>query len=210
MEKKERTNFYNSQLVENGYVHVPFSRDNDLEVILNELGKIIQVTEIKESEKSSRFLLSNRFINFHTDHYKAKFIVWFCNSQSSIGGESLLIDSSKIIERFNQIELKLLSEIFVDNHIVFYGDEPKVPIIQFNDIEVINSIFYADWLIDKQLGLQHKSILEKFQNQIDSVKQTKILLSEGDILIINNNRMLHGRNSFPKNSNRWLTRYWIS
>jgi alpha-ketoglutarate-dependent taurine dioxygenase len=60
------------------------------------------------------------------------------------------------------------------------------------------------------LGLQHKSILEKFQNQIDSVKQTKILLSEGDILIINNNRMLHGRNSFPKNSNRWLTRYWIS
>ena len=209
MEKKEKTIFYKSQLLENGYVHIPFSLDNDLEIILNELGKIIQVTEIKESEKSSRFLLSNRFINYHTDHYKAKFIVWFCNSQSSIGGESLLIDSSKIIERFNQIELKLLSEIFVDNHIVFYGDEPKVPIIQFNDIEAINSIFYADWLIDKQLGLQHKSILEKFQNQIKSIKSIEIQLSEGDILIIDNQRMLHARNGFLENSNRWLTRYWI-
>lgn len=210
MEKKEKTIFYKSQLLENGYIHLPFSQDNDLVEILNELGKVIQVTEIRESKKSTRFLLSNNFISFHTDHYKANYIVWFCNSQSSIGGESLLIDSLKILERFNQIELKLLSEIFVNNHIVFYGDKPKVPLIQLDDIEAVNSIFYADWLIDKHLGLHYKSILKKFQNQIDSIEQTKILLSEGDILIINNKRMLHGRNCFPKNSNRWLTRYWIS
>jgi len=209
MEKKEVLGFYKTHLIENGYIHIQFSEKNNLNLILKELGEVIQVTEIKESKHSRRFLLSNSSIDFHTDHYKAKFILWFCNSQSSIGGESVIIDSLKIFELFTQIELKLLSEIFVDNHIVFYGDKPKIPLIQFNDIGTIKSIFYADWLINKKLRFQHKSILEKFQNQLKSIKSIEILLSEGDILIIDNQRMLHARNGFFENSNRWLTRYWI-
>lgn len=209
MEKKEVQEIYKSHLIENGYVHIQFSKNDNLNHILNELGKIIQVTEIKESKHSKRFLLSNSSINFHTDHYKAKYILWFCNSQSVKGGETLLIDALRILERFSQIELKLLNEILVDNHIVFLDDKPKTPLIQFNDIGEIKSIFYADWLVERKLDSQHRLILEKFQNQIDSIKPIQILLSEGDILVVDNQRLLHARKGFPENSNRWLTRYWI-
>jgi alpha-ketoglutarate-dependent taurine dioxygenase len=52
--------------------------------------------------------------------------------------------------------------------------------------------------------------LSAFQNYIRTAEIIQFKLSEGDWLIIDNHRMLHGRKAFLSGSNRILTRYWLS
>ncbi len=196
------------ELSEKGFSHIQFPQSENTEEILSSLGQVIQKTEIKENPKSTRLLSSNQGMSFHTDHNAAKYIAWFCNSQSATGGQSLLVDSKKIFQNFSESSLSLLQEISVKTHQVFYADKLSVSPLSINDNEEL-SVYYAEWLVNIPACIKHQKALEKFEQEIKSAEPTKLLLSEGDLLIIDNHRMLHGREGFPSHSNRWLTRYWL-
>ena len=196
------------ELSEKGFSHIKLPRSENKEEILFTLGQVIQKTEIRENSKSTRLLSSNQGMSFHTDHNAAKYIAWFCNSQSATGGQSLLVDTRKILQKFSVNSLSLLQEISVNTHQVFYTDKLSVPLLSINDSEQ-NSVYYAQWLVNNPACIKHKKALEKFEQEIKSAEPTKLILSEGDLLIIDNHRMLHGREGFPSHSNRWLTRYWL-
>lgn len=196
-----------AEIAEKGFSHVKFPKTKNFGSIISSLGEIIQQTEIRENPKSTRLLASNHGMNFHTDHNAAKYIAWFCNSQSSTGGGSLLIDTKSILQHFSESSLNLLQEVSVKTHQVFYGDKLSLPLLSVNGNKTI--IYYAEWLVNIPSCIKHKKTLSQFEDQIKSTEPIKILLSEGDLLIIDNHRMLHGREAFPQNSNRWLTRHWI-
>jgi len=197
------------QIIESGYVHIPFQNSSSLKEILRCLGTIIQTTEIRENSESTRLLTSNQPMTFHTDHHQARYIVWLCNSQSATGGNSLLVDSFSILKNFSASSLALLSEITIKTHHIFYGDKLTLPLIQLNEIGQALSIYYAEWLVNTPSCPKHLKALEKFQSSLKNVQPNSLLMSEGDILIIDNHRMLHARQGFPSKSNRWLTRYWL-
>lgn len=196
------------ELLEKGFSHIKFPQSKNVQEILSSLGRVIQKTEIREKTRSTRLLSSNHGMSFHTDHNAAKYIAWFCNSQSAAGGESLLVDSKKIFQNFSERSLTLLQEISVKTHQVFYDDKLSIPLLSFNESEQ-NSVYYAQWLVNTPACIKHQKALEKFEQEIKSATPIKLLLSEGDLLIIDNQRMLHGREGFPSESNRWLTRYWL-
>ncbi len=192
-----------------GYAIIRYPDSTNKEAILATLGDVIQTTEIRENPKSTRLLASNQPMDFHTDHNAANFIAWHCNSQSATGGESLLIDTRHILARFSESTLSLLQEINVQTHKVFYDDKLSIPLLLPTDDLAVFAMYYASWLIGPQADIKHTKALEKFQEELLEAKPIEILLSEGDMLIIDNHRMLHGRAGFPPNSNRWLTRYWL-
>lgn len=196
------------ELSEKGFSHIQFPQSKNVDAILAELGQVIQKTEIRENPKSTRLLSSNQGMSFHTDHNNANYIAWFCNSQSASGGQSLLIDTKSILQNFSESSFDLLQEISVKTHQVFYSDKLSVPLLSINDSER-QSVYYAEWLVNKPACIKHQKALEQFEHLIKSAVPATLLLSEGDLLIIDNNRMLHGREGFPSHSNRWLTRYWI-
>jgi hypothetical protein len=197
------------ELIQNGYAHLKYSPLNSIEQTIASFGKTIFKTEIRENTSSTRLLASNKPMNFHSDHYNARFIAWFCNSQSIAGGESLLIDAYQLINSFSESSKILLTEITIKSHNVFYGDKLSYPLLNLNEGK-IESVYYAPWMVNTPGCIKHKKALEKFENLIMAIDPVKILLSEGDLLIIDNHRMLHGREGFPSASNRWLTRYWLS
>lgn len=192
-----------------GYAIIRYPDSKEKEEILASLGEIIQTTEIRENPKNSRLLASNQPMDFHTDHNAANFIAWHCNSQSATGGESMLIDSRHILARLSESTLSLLQEISVQTHKVFYGDKLVIPLLSPTDDDTVFAVYYASWLIGPQADIKHTRALEKFQQELLEAEPLEILLSEGDMLVIDNHRMLHGRAGFPPNSNRWLTRYWL-
>ena len=196
------------ELSEEGFSHIKFPQSKYSKEILSTLGQVIQKTEIRENPKSTRLLSSNQGMSFHTDHNAANFTAWFCNSQSAKGGQSLLVDTKKILQNFSESSLSLLLEISVKTHQVFYADNLSVPLLSINDSEQ-TSVYYAQWLVNNPACIKHQKALEMFEQEIKSAEPIKILLSEGDLLIIDNHRMLHGREGFPSHSNRWLTRYWL-
>lgn len=198
-----------AEVSEIGYTIIRYPDSKSKEEILATLGQIIQTTEIRENPKSSRLLASNQPMDFHTDHNAANFIAWHCNSQSATGGESLLIDTRPILAGLSESALSILQEISVQKHRVFYEDTLSIPLLSPTDDEAVFAVYYASWLIGPQADIKHTRALEKFQKVLLEARPIEILLSEGDMLIIDNHRMLHGRAGFPTNSNRWLSRYWL-
>lgn len=201
---------FKEQIAKRGFVHIPFPTSKDYLSILRELGDIIQVTQIRENSESSRLLSSNGSMDFHTDHYAARYIGWFCNSQSAIGGESVLLDSRSVLSSYCDKTLFLLSQVAVQSHKVFVHDKSSMPLLSMDEAGNQMSIFYAPWLTVPILDLKVSQVFEKFISDLHSITPIEILLSEGDLLIIDNRRILHGRNAFPSGSGRWLTRYWLS
>lgn len=196
-----------SEITLNGFVHIAYPKSKNVGKIISSLGQVLLQTEIKENPKSTRLLASNQGMSFHTDHNTANYVAWFCNNQSFIGGQSLLIDTSKILQSFSESSLLMLREIYVNTHQVFYNDKLTFPLLSSHDNATV--VYYAPWLVYSPSSIKHRKALQKFEEEIKSATPIKILLSEGDLLIIDNHRMLHGREGFPANSSRWLTRYWL-
>jgi gamma-butyrobetaine dioxygenase len=198
------------QLVQKGFVHISYPKSKDYQFILEDLGTIIQTTPIRENPQSTRLLSSNAGMDFHTDHYAAHYVAWLCNSQSATGGESVLIDSFSLLRGYSEQMLYLLSQVTVQSHKVFYNDKPSLPLLSLDEDGNPVSVYYAPWLVNPVFDPKISQALAKFNSDLGSVNHVEILLSEGDLLIIDNHRMLHGRKAFPTGAGRWLTRFWLS
>lgn len=194
------------ELEAKGYIHIPYPNKLDASWLSENLGKELFTTLIKENPNSTRLLASNQDVDLHSDHIKAKFIAWQCNSQAAIGGESLLLDGLGVLENASSDILNSLENIFVKSHRLFFDDKPQYPLFSVKD----KVLYYASFLCEAPIGSKEKQAFAWFQEQIKSTSKIEIKLSEGDWLIIDNHRMLHGRKGFEKKSNRLLTRYWLS
>ena len=118
-----------------------------------------------------------------------------------------MIDTREILKNFSESSLALLEEVSVKTHQVFYTDKLSLPLLSIGEQET--AVYYAQWLVNFPGCIKHQKALQKFEAEINSAEPIKLLLSEGDLLLIDNHRMLHGREGFPSHSDRWLTRYWI-
>lgn len=194
------------ELTEKGYIHIPFPNKLEVSKVSEILGRLLFTTLIKENPQSTRLLSSNQDVDLHTDHIKAKFIAWQCNSQAAIGGESILIDGLGALGNASEDLLNSLQNICVKSHRLFFDDKPQYPLFTVGD----KVLYYASFLCETPIGSKEKQAYAWFQEQIKSTSKIEIKLSEGDWLIIDNHRMLHGRKGFEKKSNRLLTRYWLS
>ena len=195
-----------NEIVENGYIHIPFPQTLCINDLTEIFGKQIFTTLVKENPNSSRLLASNQDVDLHTDHIKANYIAWQCNSQAAIGGESVLLDSLHVFQHASEELLNCLENISVKSHRLFYDDNSQYPLYSIKE----KTIYYASFLCESPTGSKEKQALSWFQNELQSANKIEIKLSEGDWLIIDNHRMLHGRKGFEKKSNRLLTRYWLS
>jgi hypothetical protein len=194
------------ELETRGYIHIPFSVGLTEKLIKEQLGENLFTTLIKENPQSTRLLASNADVDLHTDHIKAKYIAWQCNSQAANGGESLLLDSKDILRNTSSQLLSALESITVKCHRLFYGDRSHYPLFD----QRTQILYYASFLCEKPISPWAQDAYSWFQIQVKNAGKTELKLSEGDWLIIDNHRMLHGRKGFQTKSNRLLTRYWLS
>lgn len=200
------TNNLIKEIQTQGFIHIPYTQKSSIKEITSQYGDLIFTTLIKENPKSTRLLSSNSYVDFHTDHIRAKYIAWQCQSQSVNGGESILIDGLGIIRNASADMIDALQTIPVKSHRLFYSDRPEYPLFEVGS----EKLYYAPFLCDTPIGPKAKEALQWFQKQIAIAPQIEIKLSEGDWLIIDNHRMLHARRGFETKSNRLLTRYWLS
>lgn len=195
-----------TELQDKGFIHIPYPHSLTAETIKEVCGTILFETLIKENPESNRLLTSNLDVDLHTDHRRAKYIAWQCHSQAAIGGESMLMDGHQILEHASKDILQALQEVSIKSHRLFFDDKPQYPLLS-NDHKLL---YYASFLCDEPAGAKEKQALAWFKARVRSAERLQLKLSEGDWLIIDNHRMLHGRKGFEKRSNRLLTRYWLS
>ena len=197
-----------SQLRTNGYVYLrDISREN-LRSLLESLGNIIQVTDVKINTNSKALVTSSKELDFHTDHHKVDIIAWHCIKQFSEGGYSVFLDIEDVLEKFTEQEKEQLASIHLYEHKIFDDDKDSHPLL--NKVKGKYRCYYSFWLVKENLEKADQELLARFRSTIANIKTQKILLQPKDVLLIDNGRILHGRTEIKGNKDRFLKRFWIS
>jgi alpha-ketoglutarate-dependent taurine dioxygenase len=198
--------FVTNNLLEKGYVHLNNQSEENLREIIDWLGQIIYVTDVIVKENSKGLVTSDRPLDYHTDHHKAKYIVWYCYKQTDLGGETILADAKDVYEQMPEIYKHQLKSIELYEHKVFPDDQESYPLVSI-DKEGNYRFYYSFWLVKKS-DKKNPALLE-FQRLLKINDPIKIKLKEMDILIIDNHRILHGRTAIEGNKDRFLKRFWV-
>ena len=195
------------ELFDNGFLHLTGQTEEQLNDLINSLGQVIFITDVIVKPESKGLVTSARGLDFHTDHHKAKYIVWYCYKQTDLGGDSILIDAEKIYQQLSEEYKQQLKTIELFEHKIFPDDKDSYPLVT-TDESGKRRFYYSFWLV-KDEDKQNPAMLE-FQRLIKQAEPVKIRLKERDILVVDNHRIFHGRTPIEGSKDRFLKRFWLT
>jgi len=202
---KQQTNFL-TDLKKFGWVHLTDQSEDELNEICEQLGEIIFTTDVVVKSESKSMVTSARGLNFHSDHPKANYIVWFCYKQTDDGGLSILLDAEKAFAKLSPTDKQALEHIKLKEHKVFADDKDFYPLVE--QVDGKRKFYFSFWLLNE--SDRNNISLLNFQEAIKNTEHVELLLKEGDILIVDNDHILHGRTPITGSQDRHLRRFWIS
>jgi len=200
------TNEMKSALETQGFFRLSECRDDLLNTLISELGTVLFTTDVVVKPESNFLVTSAKGLDYHTDHHKADYILWYCVRQTDKGGESILIDAWKAFDALSDSHKEALHEIRLYEHKIFPDDLDSYPLADSANGTV--SLYYSFWLLKKEDRMN--PALLAFQSKLREITPIKVKLSPADILVIDNHRIFHGRTPIEGNRDRFLKRFWIA
>jgi alpha-ketoglutarate-dependent taurine dioxygenase len=189
----------------NGFKYLKNQTIKDVNLLCHSLGKILLETDVKIDLTTKALVTSDKELDMHTDHSKAKYIIWHCLKQTSIGGHSLILDTREVLQKLSKDEKQELTKIQLFEHKIFKNDLESYPML--SKINGKDKMYYSFWFTNPKN--KHNQVFLKFKRIVDEMKKTEIRLNENDVLVIDNDKMLHGRTKISGDKNRHLKRFWI-
>lgn len=178
------------------------------------------------SSNKIRYHQTNKGGSIHTDgpqlERSPKILVMGCIKNAKKGGDTILVNAKKLfkkIKNFDKSSSEILREKFYFERRGFYGKKilsKKIFNIKKNNFE----FRYLREYIDTAYKLKNFEIPSKKKRALDILDkflmkknlQLRLKLKAGDVIIINNKLIAHGRTSFTlsKIEQRKLLRIWIN
>jgi hypothetical protein len=148
-------------------------------------------------------------LSYHTDSPLTDMLAWYCVEQDAVDGTSALIDTGDIAQHFTDEELAALSEVRV--RFMTRGDDGK-EIVREYPLFSDGKVYYAPWLVCEDLNDCDREAAARFADYLarkDVTDPIHIRLKPGEMLFVDNHRILHGRSPIPPDSRRHLVRLYI-
>lgn len=199
---------FREQLCENGYVRLPQVGARGLVELLEALGRVLHVEEVVIEPFSASLVRSARGLSLHTDHHRADFIVWHCIAQCDDGGETVLADAREAYDAMCTEHRQALTRILLQEHSIFDGDTQRYPLV--TNVDGQPRFYYSYWLADRGLEGPERAAWDAFAQAVDASRKHVFRLAPGDVLAVDNGRMLHGRTAIAGDRARHLRRYWLA
>lgn len=187
------------------YAVEAFDSYADCQAHLDQIGSTVAKTRIEVTENQRALLHSAEAMSLHTDHPVVDVIAWYCVRQCDEGGESLLLDFEQISARLPPQQLVQLRNVNVKvPYVPALGPRSSVPLLS------ATGLYYAQWLIEDGASSASTAAVTAFQDALAQLSPVRIRLAEGQALIVNNKRVMHGRaRIIQRHSRRLLLRHWI-
>lgn len=186
-----------------GYVYLPLQTESELTDIFENLGEVINETDVIADTESKSLVTSDKYLDFHTDNHMAKHIAWYCHQSAEEGGFSMLCDAEEIYAKLTKEEKLQLSKIHVFEHKLFPENRNSNPIVR--EINGKRKFYYSFWLARERY--RKLPVFKKWRDLIQNANHVKMKLNKTDVLIVDNHRMFHGRTEIS--GERFLKRYWF-
>ncbi|MBX3360103.1 MAG: TauD/TfdA family dioxygenase [Phycisphaeraceae bacterium] len=185
--------------------------DAEYRALVGSLGRAWCETAVELRPDVRSYLCRPEPVPFHTDHPEADFIAWRCEQQDHTDGSQQLIDGWAALEACGRGVRDALTHVHAE--VKVRGDSPasRWPIVRASPHG--DRLFYADWIkpieADPHSGMAFDALKAEIGRRTQSHVE-EVRLSEGEVLIINNGRYLHGRKPLASDSQRRLRRFWIT
>lgn len=183
--------------------------DAEFVALGHDLGEIVDDTPVRVVPGKRTYLARPDPIPLHTDHPKTDLIAWRCESQDARDGASLLVDGYRVVQKLQAQELEGLEILHLPAMVRLGGDATPTPIL--TRAAGPPRLFYAPWLEPIGRPLEVHGALVAFRRALarEQVNARAIRLEPGQVLIVDNHRMLHGRDGLLPDSTRRLRRLWV-
>lgn len=148
-------------------------------------------------------------LTYHTDSPIIDVLAWYCVEQDAVDGTSALVDTGDIAHCFSENDQAVLSRVRVRTMIRDAGNRE---IVQEYPLFANGKVYYAQWLVCDDLGESERDLAARFADYIaqkDATAPIRIRLKPGEMLFVDNHRILHGRSEIPPDSRRHLVRLYI-
>jgi alpha-ketoglutarate-dependent taurine dioxygenase len=197
-------------LQQNGYAHLKdeFSLD-EYERIAGHLGTVFLINEIQVLDTTrTKDVASNSGFGFHTDSFCANFVSWYCVTPGNDDEPTLLLDCADLTDHLSPSACRVLSEMQMPAR----APDVATPILAVTDRVRLNFIPWRPIRIESQ---EQVAALKEFKDFISARSAqpgvvVAIKLGKGEVLIIDNHRILHGRPPLKEDTPRHFKRFWIS
>lgn len=193
-------------LAERGWWFAAAPHALSLSQVCAELGHPLQTTEVRSDASSRSLVCSRRGLGAHTDHYRASYIAWRCEHASEHGGTTFVVDPFAVLDALDIQTTRLVSSCRVMERRIFADDPEDRPIVETSADG--RRIYFTFWFARPTSPAQEQAV-ERYRLALDQAPPVFAeRLQPGDLLVIDNRRLLHGREAFE--GPRHLTRVWIS
>ncbi len=175
-----------------------------------------KVMEMKHSPSNENYLFSDEGVPLHWDgafHEVPAYIIFYCtNINSDKGGESLFVNTTKLFQSLNAKEKEELKKIrleFSTEKLAHYGGKIEVPLLADHRSNGQKILRIASEVKTKKNPVKRRTIsgshelcqkLDKLAHEPSHLYEHQWL--KGDLLIVDNDTFLHGRNPLGENTAR--------
>lgn len=185
--------------------------DAEYRTLVGQLGKPWCETAVELRPDVRSYLCKPEPVPFHTDHPDADWMSWRCEVQDDTDGTQQLVDGLDALRACGANVRDVLLHVHAE--VKVRGDSPpsQIPIVRATSAG--DRLFFAEWI--KPLEADPASSAAFAALRVEIARRSashlqKVRLSEGEVLVIDNGRLLHGRKGLAGASKRRLRRFWIT
>lgn len=198
------------------------ARSGELERLTKRIGHMKRTHygltfSVKVKPNANNLAYTEKSLNLHVDQpyleFKPGVQLLHCISQcEGYGGDSLLVDSFCVAEKLREMhpeKFKVLTDTLVDFYDIGVEDGTNFhvinqePTIKLDESGEIKTVSFNNMVRDSHFGCQPEQTMvwyDAMMNYHDLLADPQYAItykmSEGDIVVFDNNRVLHGRKAF--------------
>jgi Taurine catabolism dioxygenase TauD, TfdA family len=167
---------------------------DQLTLTMRNLGRIKQIDPICPQDDSSLFIRSKKPIPVHNEDPDVNWLAWYCEQAACDGGRTVLIDGDELGRVISQRTNVALRSVACSHR------NPTLEPI----LSALGDWYLIPWNLPNALGREVLTALEELRAAISNLPNITCELKRGDILIVKNRRILHGREGFSDSSRKLI------
>jgi hypothetical protein len=203
---------FREALLKNGYVWGKNQSFEKFTALVSSLGTVFHTTEVRLQPGSTQYALRPEQFDMHMDNPDADYAAWYIRNDGGDASCPMVIADSR--EAVNSLPADVLHGLEQTETLYIDATTLKrlpIPLVARDE----NGIYYAryfpyDVRRIKPRDETQAAHIRALEACLASLPKMILPIETGDIVILDNRRMLHGRRQLRTDSARHLFRAWVN
>jgi len=163
-------------------------------------------SDIRLDDRFPHMVSKPAAIAYHCDSPRARYIAWLCLASGERSVPLKLVDTWHVLRKMDSDTVATLAETRLGFNCRITEKFCSMPIVSKNEAGDETIVFFNRLNIPRNLTEIQREAVADFTMSVDQAESVEIYLRPNDILIVNNHRIVHGRDALDEDTNRHLIR----